>query len=256
MQKVKTNSSNLEEQKNQETFVPDKEKRDKLAKQNAQMAKILKEAESKARANDIKNNTDPGAQFPNIDNDVLGEALQYFYANGYGLHKQKDYRLKYKFAQLLQNNWQFLNDHQYLTTEEKVFIIDLNPYVAMHSNCVVKDVNSKVQEPLNQAQIAKLLQKSTSQVSRIVKNLIMKGILAKADIPNKDGSKVVKGRSHTLYFNPNILFSGEKDRVNETLKTMFNNPPELLHHLPDQLFMLRKSAKKSSNDDLEGWVAQ
>jgi len=238
MQKDETKLS-LDEQAKFGLTEKNKLDRDKLALKNEKMLKTIKAAEMKARANEIKHNSDPGAQFPGIDNEILGEVMQYLYANGMGIHRERDYRSNFKFAQLLQNNWLFLNEHCYLTSEEKVFILDLNPFVAIGSNCLVKDVNSRVQEPLNQSQIATILGKSAPQVSRIVKNLISKGILAKAEIPNKDGSKVLKGRSHSIYFNPNILYSGLKEKVNPTLESMFNNPPELLRHMPDQLFRLK-----------------
>src|SRR5699024_2267910 len=88
---------------------------------------------------------------------------------------------KVRFVQLLQNNWNYLRQEKYLTSEEKVFLTDIQSLIGLNSNCIVDDVNKKNSSPLNQSEIAEVLETSKTKVSRVVNGLIRKGIIAKAE---------------------------------------------------------------------------
>jgi DNA replication protein DnaD len=139
-----------------------------------------------------------------------------------------------RFAQSLQNNWEFLRLQKYFTSEEKVFLTDIKGHIGLGSNCIVDDVNKKNPSPLNQTEIANLLNTSKTKISRVVNGLIKKGVIAKAETGVENNNV----RAYSLFVNPNILISGDKENVNETLKAMFkktmNKKP--LKDLPDKLF--------------------
>ncbi|MDA6131123.1 MarR family transcriptional regulator, partial [Escherichia coli] len=88
--------------------------------------------------------------------------------------------------------------------------------------------------PLNQSDLAKALGRGRNKISPLVNSLVDKGIIARAESGLEDNN----ARAYALYINPNIMFSGSKDDVNETLKTMFKkamrNP--VLKKLPIKLF--------------------
>jgi len=71
-----------------------------------------------------------------------------------------------------------------------------------------------------------------ANVSKIVKRLIDKGVIARSET-GVDGSNA---RAYALYINPNIIYSGNKDDVNLTLQTMFKKQPKKLKDLPERLF--------------------
>jgi predicted transcriptional regulator len=121
---------------------------------------------------------------------------------------------------------------KYLTSAEKNFLVDLVPNIGFLSNCIVDDPKKKNQTPLTQKEIADLLGIDKANVSKIVKRLIDKGVIARSET-GVDGSNA---RAYALYINPNIIFSGSKDDVNLTLVTMFKKIPKELKDLPEKLF--------------------
>jgi len=144
---------------------------------------------------------------------------------------EKKIKNKAKFAQFIQQNWGYLRGIKYLTTEEKSFLIDLVPNIGFLSNCIVDDVNKKNPRPLTQTDISTLLGTSKTKVSRVVKNLIDKGIIARAESGLVDNNV----RSYALFVNPNVIFSGNKDEINLTLKAMFQKTNKILGNIPERL---------------------
>lgn len=201
----------------------------------------LSEVEKKARERDLKNQgmKDFGINNNDINPDDFNRIIKALNEAGYGIYKPKDKRLKFKFVQMNQTNWDYVLKEGLLTTEEIKFLNQLIPKIGFNSNCVIKAINTKVQVPMSQKDIADALKTTPNKVSRLVNNLRKKGFLAKSDVPNHDEGEILKGRSHAIYFNPNIFLSGDKTNINESLITMFNNPPEALRKLPEQLFELQ-----------------
>lgn len=151
---------------------------------------------------------------------------------GMKLVPERKVKSKAKFAQIIQGNWAYLNSINYLSTAEKAFLLDVVPYVGFLSNCIVEDINSKSQVPCTQESIGKKIGKNKSQMSKILKPLIEKGILARS----VTGGDEYNAKSYALFLNPNIIFCGDRDNVNETLKTIFHRTPKELKKLPIKLF--------------------
>jgi len=190
--------------------------------------KALNKAEKNARLRDIQNEQ----VLTNEELELANELQSKANAGKMKLVPERKVKNNFKFAQFLQANWGYIRMEKYLTNAEKNFLLDLVPNVGFLSNCIVDDPKKKNQTPLTQNEIAELLGIDKSNVSKIVKRLIDKGIIARSET-GVDGSNA---RAYALYINPNIIFSGNKDEINLTLMTMFKKVPKELKNLPEQLF--------------------
>lgn len=186
------------------------------------------EAEKKARLRELENEKVLTDEEMKQVNNLQAKAT----SRGMRLVPEKKIKNNFRFAQLLQANWGYLRLKKYLTSAEKNFLVDLVPNIGFLSNCIVDDPKKKNQTPLTQTEIADLLGIDKANVSKIVKRLMDKGIIARSET-GVDGSNA---RAYALYINPNIMFSGDKDDVNLTLVTMFKKIPKELKNLPERLF--------------------
>ncbi|MED0983187.1 MarR family transcriptional regulator [Bacillus paramycoides] len=147
---------------------------------------------------------------------------------------KKSLHSKVRFAQILQSNYEFLREREYLTAKEKTFLIDIVSSIAFNSNCIVDDVISKNPVPLNISGLAKKIGLTRANTSLSVNSLVKKGILAKAE-SGIDGNNA---KAYSLFVNPHIIYAGDKDNVNEALKAIFykSMKMKILKDLPDKLF--------------------
>lgn len=154
-----------------------------------------------------------------------------------GIYTKRSPQSKVRFAQFLQKNWEYLRKENYLTSEEKIFLTDIQSNISMHSNAVVDDIMKKPPSALTIQNIAELLSTSRPKVSRVVNSLIKKGIFAKA--VSGDIKDINQAKDYVLFINPNIIYVGDRDDVEEHLILMFknqmNNNP-ILKNLPQKLF--------------------
>lgn len=141
---------------------------------------------------------------------------------------------KVRFAQHLQENLGYLYQHNYLTDREKIFLADIVPYIAFSSNCIVLDIKQKPTVPANISEIAELINSNRSNTSVVINSLKKKGIIAKAE----SGVEGNNAKAYAIYINPHVLIAGDKENVNESLKTMFHKAMKMkvLKDLPDKLF--------------------
>lgn len=117
-------------------------------------------------------------------------------------------------ANIVKLNLRSINN---LTISEKSFLLGIAPHVESESNCIVEDCRKSHSEPLNETDIAKVLGEKKQNVNTIIKKLIDKGILVRVEC----GLESDNARAFILFVNPNIMFSGDRDNVDETLKVMF-----------------------------------
>ncbi|OJE20654.1 hypothetical protein BAQ46_22785 [Bacillus paranthracis] len=155
-------------------------------------------------------------------------------AQGMLLIPDRKVRNRARFVQIMQDNWSFMQSHQYLTSEQIVFLMNLVPHIAIGSNAIVDAPKKKQPIGLNQSEIAAVLGTSKAKVSRVVKSLVEKGVLAKAE-SGLEGNNV---KSYVIFVNPHVLYSGNKDVVEDSLKIMFAKAMKMpvLKNLPERLF--------------------
>ncbi|WP_282053320.1 replication/maintenance protein RepL, partial [Priestia flexa] len=140
---------------------------------------------------------------------------------------------KVKFAQFIQDNWDYALDNDFFTDEEILFLVRIQRFLQFKGNCIVDNIHSRSPIPMTQKAIAERLGTSAPTVSRIVKNLVNKGVIVKANGHRPEG---VKARTYALFINPNIIYSGDRDNVETTLKTLFTNAKPLFKKFPVALF--------------------
>lgn len=154
-----------------------------------------------------------------------------------GVYTKKPPKSKVRFAQFLQKNWEYLREQNYLTTEEKAFLIDIQPNISMHSNAIVDDIMKRPPDALNISAIASLRGSSRQKTSKIINSLIKKGIFAKA--VSGDVKDINQAKDYVLFVNPNIIYVGDRDEVEEHLVLIFKNQIKsnpVLKNLPQKLF--------------------
>lgn len=198
-------------------------------------------AEQNARKRDFEREHEEFKQQHNgIDEETLSQALSIINkATGqkYYIGTKKTSLSKVRFAQFLQKNWEYLRNQNYLTTEEKAFLMDIQSNISMHSNAIVDDIMKRPPNALNVSEIAGVRGFSREKTSRTINSLIRKGILAKA--VSGDIKDVYQAKDYVLFVNPNIIYVGDRDDVEEHLILIFknqmkNNP--VLKNLPQKLF--------------------
>ncbi|MGX5384560.1 MarR family transcriptional regulator, partial [Bacillus thuringiensis serovar darmstadiensis] len=140
---------------------------------------------------------------------------------------------KVKFAQFIQDNWDYALENAFFTDEEMLFLLRIQRFLQFKSNCIVNDIHSRNALPMSQKQIADRLKTDKSKISRIVNSLVQKGVIVKANGHKPEG---VKARTYALFINPNIIYSGERDNVETTLKALFMNSKSLFKKFPIALF--------------------
>lgn len=157
-------------------------------------------------------------------------------ANSRGMKLVPERRVKsnVRFVQVMQENWSFLQSQSYLKSEDIVFLMSLIPYIALHSNKIVENPKLKNPAPLNQSELAAALGTSKTKVSRVVNNLVKKGIMARTESGVEDNN----ARAYALSVNPHILFAGDRDKIEEGLKTDYYKAMKMkvIKDLPIRLF--------------------
>jgi len=188
----------------------------------------LEQVEKNARLRDIENSKILSEEELQLANELQLKAN----SRGMKLVPERKVKNKARFVQIIQQNIQYLFEIDYLTNAEKVFLLDVSMCVGFLSNCLVSDINSKEQIPLTQRELAKKIGRHETKVSPLVRKLIDKGIIARSESGVDDNNV----RAYALFINPHIMFSGNRDEINPTLKAMFRKVPKQLKNLPIKLF--------------------
>lgn len=197
------------------------------------------QAEEKARKRDFEiEQKQFEEEHHGMDQDAVDEALKVLSKATGGkeiyIGTKKSPQSKVRFAQTMQENLGYLYREKYLTNKEKVFLIDITPYIAFSSNCIVHDIKAKNPVPLNISEIAKLIGTTRANASLSVNSLVKKGILFKGE----SGIEGNNAKAFAVFVNPHVIYAGDKDNVNEALQVMFYKAMKMkiLKELPDKLF--------------------
>lgn len=199
------------------------------------------DAEKNARQRDLEREK----VLTDEEKDIVDDLLRKADDRGMILIPKKKQHSRVKFVQIMQENWSFLEEKGYLTAEEIVFLMRLVPYIAFKSNGIVDSPKKKQPLPMNQTNIAEALKTSKPKVSRVINSLVKKGIVSRQE-SGIEGNNV---KAYALFVNPHILFSGDRDNIEEGLKLSFIKAMKMkvLKDLPDKLFEVpqqKKSTKK------------
>ncbi|MEW5208088.1 MarR family transcriptional regulator [Bacillus cereus] len=197
------------------------------------------QAEQKAKQRDLKIEKQQFTEEHNgVDQDEVDKALKVLSQATGGkeiyIGTKKSPQSKVRFVQLMQENLNFLYEDGYLTGREKIFLMDIVPYVAFDSNGIVHDIKAKNPVPANITEIASLIKSNRVNTSNVINSLVKKGLLAKGE----SGIEQNNAKAYTIFVNPHVLYAGDKDNVNEALKILFYRAMKLavLKNLPNKLF--------------------
>ncbi|MEF3225902.1 helix-turn-helix domain-containing protein [Campylobacter jejuni] len=196
------------------------------------------EANRNARERDFKNEKEKLKQdYHGIDQEEVKKAMETLSKATGGkevfIGTKRSPQSKVRFVQLIQDNWNYALETGFFTDEEMLFLLRIQRFLQFKSNCIVDDIHSRSAVPMTQKQIADRLGTSAPKVSRIVNGLVEKGVIIKANGHKSEG---VKARTYALFINPNIIYSGERDKVETTLQALFINAKPLFKDFPVALF--------------------
>lgn len=195
------------------------------------------QAERNARKRDFENQEKRfKEEYNGIDQESVEHAVTLLsQATGKDVYigTKRSMQSKVRFVQLIQDNWDYALETNFFTDEEVLFLMRIQRFLQFKSNCIVDDIHSRSAVPMTQTKIAEKLGTSKPKVSRILKQLQNKGVVVKAVGQEIKGNNA---RANAIFINPNILFSGDRDNIEVTLKVLFQKSKPLLKEFPVALF--------------------
>ena len=179
--------------------------------------KRILEADKNARMRDIESR---------IDMDMLRRELGKVEEHGYKVIQLPD-KNRAQFAQVIAPNMRYLVKHNYLATSELAFLFSISGYIEMHSNAIVSYDNNEQGQYLKVSDISKLLNYSERQASRLINSLINKGVIYEYvdTLTIRKYGRAIQERP--LFLNPEVIFCGDRNRVNATLCRLVMNADHL-----------------------------
>lgn len=108
-----------------------------------------------------------------------------------------------KFAQFIQDNWDYALENDYFTDEEMLFLLRVQRFMQFKSNCLVDNIHSRSAVPLTQKALAQRLKTSAPKISGIVNGLVEKEVIVKAQEHRTEGTN---DRTYARFINPNIIY--------------------------------------------------
>lgn len=212
--------------------VPVKEKKVKVTK----VKKMIQEAEFNAKKRDEMDlnggYTQSGIDEMQENATKLINELEAATGKTIGLFNTKP-KSKVRFAQVIQENVQYLVKNKLLTNAEKAFLFDITGFITFKSNGI--GIQKKGEYiPFLQKDIAEAIGKAEKNLRPILKSLQAKGIICEA----RTSIEGLNSKGCKYIMNPNIIYNGDKNEIEETLKFIFSDSKsnEFLKNLPVKLF--------------------
>ncbi|PFC35666.1 MarR family transcriptional regulator [Bacillus cereus] len=152
---------------------------------------------------------------------VLLQILHSTTGDDYFIGKKKKRTDGVKFVQMITENIDYLCEIGYLTQPEKAFLFELSRFLEFKSNVVVEKNDVEVKpNAASPSYLAKKLGKTRTSISKVMNDLLVKGILGVAEtgITTEDGRSC---SSRTWFVNPNILCNAPKDDIDRATQQIF-----------------------------------
>ena len=190
------------------------------------MKKALDQAEKKARIRDSRIEELIGQADVGLSADQQKMLLQILHkttGEDYFIGKRKKKTDGVKFVQMITENIDYLCEIGYLTQAEKAFLFEISRFLEFKSNVIVEKNVEDEGKPsaASPSYLAKKLNKTRTSVSKMMNELLDKGILGVAET----GVTTEEGRicsSRTWFVNPNILCNAPKDEVDRATQQIFS----------------------------------
>ena len=190
------------------------------------MKKALDQAEKKARIRDSRIEELIGQADVGLSADQQKMLLQILHkttGEDYFIGKRKKKTDGVKFVQMITENIDYLCEIGYLTQAEKAFLFEISRFLEFKSNVIVEKNVEDEGKPsaASPSYLAKKLNKTRTSVSKMMNELLDKGILGVAET----GVTTEEGRicsSRTWFVNPNILCNAPKDEIDRATQQIFS----------------------------------
>ena len=190
------------------------------------MKKALDQAEKKARIRDSRIEELIGQADVGLSADQQKMLLQILHkttGEDYFIGKRKKKTDGVKFVQMITENIDYLCEIGYLTQAEKAFLFEISRFLEFKSNVIVEKNVEDEGKPsaASPSYLAKKLNKTRTSVSKMMNELLDKGILGVAEtgVTTEDG-RICSSR--TWFVNPNILCNAPKDEVDRATQQIFS----------------------------------
>ncbi|MGG1329821.1 MarR family transcriptional regulator [Bacillus tropicus] len=141
----------------------------------------------------------------------------------YFIGKKKKSTDRVRFVQMITENIDYLCEIGYLTQPEKAFLFDISRFLEFKSNVIVEknaddDIKPNTASP---SYLAKKLGKTRTSISKIMNELLEKGVLGVAEtgVITEDGRTC---SARTWFVNPNILCNSPKDDIDRATQQIFS----------------------------------
>lgn len=190
------------------------------------MSKIVDFEHSEKKARSRENQIESFLEEANVglsseQQQLLLQILHSTTGNDYFIGKKKKRTDGVKFVQMIIENIDYLCEIGYLTQPEKAFLFELSRFLEFKSNVIVEKNEEEVKpNSASPSYLAKKLGKTRTSISKIMNDLLVKGILGVAEtgITTEDGRSC---SSRTWFVNPNILCNAPKDDIDRATQQIF-----------------------------------
>ncbi|MED3464412.1 MarR family transcriptional regulator [Bacillus thuringiensis] len=152
---------------------------------------------------------------------LLLQVLHSTTGEDYFIGKKKKRTDGVKFVQMITENIDYLCEIGYLTQAEKAFLFDISRFLEFKSNVIVEKNDDEVKpNAVSPSYLAKKLGKTRTSISKMMNNLLAKGVLGVAEtgVTTEDGRTC---SSRTWFVNPNVLCNAPKDDVDRATQQIF-----------------------------------
>lgn len=178
----------------------------------------LDKAEQNARQRDQK-----VKDAKEINLESMNEVERRANEQGYTIIKTKA-KNQANFIQTIEDNWDIIIQKNYLTNPELVFIISIQSLIEINVNAIT---DRETGQFMTVSEIAKYLNRTRSNVSRIIQSLLKKGILFEfVDAEEiKEFKRNVTARS--IFVNPELFYAGDRNKIDGTLAMLVSKHDKL-----------------------------
>ncbi|HDR8344237.1 TPA: MarR family transcriptional regulator, partial [Bacillus cereus] len=190
------------------------------------MSKIVNIDSSERKAKIKENKVEDFLEQANIgltteQQQMLLQILHSTTGDDYFIGKKKKRTDGVKFVQMITENIDYLCEIGYLTQPEKALLFELSRFLEFKSNVIVERNDEELKpNAASPSYLAKKLGKTRTSISKIMNDLLVKGILGVAEtgITTEDGRSC---SSRTWFVNPNILCNAPKDDIDRATQQIF-----------------------------------
>lgn len=181
----------------------------------------LTRAEVKAREGDLKILEQREGLEKNLE--IIDEIEKQADELGYVLVKKssKNHSI---FTQNISDNIEIIVRENYLTMNELGFLMSIQPLIEYQINAIM---NKETNSFMTVSEIAQYLKRDRTGVSRTISSLLEKGILF--EFVNVQEIKKFNRNvsSRTLFVNPELFYSGDRNKIDGTLATLVSEYDQL-----------------------------